>query len=149
MTRGRCTGSWMGALFLFCAVFVSSAVPIVSAQNTTASALATIGNELRAGNYSNALTLAKYELGNHPEDARLLTLEGIALSRLGRDKEALTAYNNALKNAPDYLAALEGAAGLEYKAQSDRAVPLLERILIQRPNDETSHAMLAMYSFKQ
>ena len=139
----------MRVLFLFFVVFVWSAAPAVPGQSSTGSGLATIQNELHAGNYSNALTLAQSELVKHPGDARLLALEGIALSRLGRDTEALTAYNNALKSAPDFLAALEGAAGLEYKAESSRAVPLLERILIQRPDDETSHSMLAMYAFRK
>src|SRR5579871_4450158 len=149
MAGKRRAGTWIRVLFLFSTILAESFGLTAHGQSPSASGLATIGNELRAGNYANALKLAQSELANHPADSRLLTLQGIALSRLGRDTEALTAYNNALRSAPDYLAALEGAAGLEYRAQSDRAVPLLERILIQRPNDETSHAMLAMYAFKE
>ena len=37
----------------------------------------------------------------HPKNATLWTLKGIALSRLGRDKEALPAYNTALSISPD------------------------------------------------
>ncbi len=80
---------------------------------------------------------------------RLWTLEGIALTQLGRNREALVAYNKALAISPDYLAALEGAAELEYKAGSNRAVPLLNRILKVRPDEPTTHAMLAALAYKK
>ena len=104
---------------------------------------------LRARNYNQALLLARPQLQHSPKNAKLWTLEGIALSGLGRDREALIAYNKALSISPDYLAALEGAAELDYKAGSNRAIPLLNRILKLRPDNPTGHAMLAVLAYKQ
>jgi tetratricopeptide (TPR) repeat protein len=104
---------------------------------------------LRAGNYNQALRLAQSQLQGSPQNAMLWTLKGITLSRLGRNKEALIAYNTALNISPEYLAALEGAAELEYSAGSSRAVPLLNRIVKLRPAEPTSHAMLGVLAYKR
>jgi tetratricopeptide (TPR) repeat protein len=55
----------------------------------------------------------------------------------------------ALEISSDYLPALEGAAELEYQNGNQAAVPLLERIVKTRPDDKTSHAMLAELAFKR
>jgi tetratricopeptide (TPR) repeat protein len=104
---------------------------------------------LRARDFDHALQLARGQLQQSPKDARLWTLEGIALAGLGDDQKALTAYNKALEISPNFLAALEGAAGLEYQAGSDRAIPLLNRILKLRPDEPTSHAMLGALAAKK
>ena len=114
-----------------------------------ANGISAIQLALRGRDYNQAVQLARTQLQQSPKDVRLWTLEGIALSNLGDDKEALVAYNKALSISPDYLAALEGAAGLEYQAGSDRAVPLLNRILKLRPDEPTSHAMLAALAYKK
>ena len=54
-----------------------------------------------------------------------------------------------MRIAPDYLPALEGAAQLEYDAGNAAAIPLLERVLRLRPNETTSHAMLAVLAYKK
>src|SRR6266496_2043431 len=131
---------------LFCLVLVSSVFgQMVANSDATSSIEAT----LRAGNFNQALLLAESQLQRSPKNATLWTLKGIALSRLNRDKEALTAYNTALNISPDYRAALEGAAELEYKGGSSRAVPLLNRIVKLRPDEPTSHAMLGVTAYKQ
>jgi tetratricopeptide (TPR) repeat protein len=111
--------------------------------------LLSIESALRARDYEQALRLIRAQLELNPRDARLWTLEGIALASEGKDQDALAAYNKALAIAPDYLAALEGAAGLEYKAGSPRAVPLLNHILKLRPDEPTSHAMLGSYAYRK
>ncbi|MGA8270286.1 MAG: tetratricopeptide repeat protein [Candidatus Sulfotelmatobacter sp.] len=108
-----------------------------------------IQTALRAGDFAQALQLTGPQLQQSPRDAKLWTLQGIAFSGLGKDKEALEAYDKALSISPDYLPALEGSAELEYKTGSTRAIPRLNRILKQRPNDPTSHAMLAALSYKE
>ena len=99
--------------------------------------------------FDQALVLIRQALQKSPKDGRLLTLEGIALGQTGRKQEALKAFDQALEVAPDNLAALEGAAQLEYEAKSQRAIPLLQRILAQQPNNVTSHAMLAILTYRQ
>jgi cytochrome c-type biogenesis protein CcmH/NrfG len=69
---------------------------------------------------------------------------GTGLFGKGDHKAALASYQSALKIAPDYLPALEGAAQLEYDADNASAIPLLQRVLRLRPDDLTSHAMLAV-----
>src|SRR5262249_10801064 len=111
--------------------------------------LRAIDSALRARNFEQALELIRVQLQHAPGDARLWTLEGIAFAGSGKDKEALVAYNQALKLSPDFLAALEGAAELEFKAQSERTIPLLNHILKLRPAEPTSHAMLGVMAYKK
>jgi tetratricopeptide (TPR) repeat protein len=136
---------WPGVTLLFLLVATFS----VSAQNASnADVLRSIESALRAQNYDQALELVHSQLPHAAKDYRLLTLQGIAFSGLGKDRDALTAYHRALAISPDYLAALEGAAQLEYKAGNSRAVPLLHRVLRLRPDDPTSHAMLGVMAYK-
>jgi len=111
-------------------------------------ALRAIETALRARDYPQALQLIGAQLQQTPQDARLHTLAGIAFVNQGKDQEALAAFNKALAISPNYLAALEGAAQLEYKAGSERAVPLLNRILKLRPDEPTTHAMLGSMAYK-
>lgn len=122
--------------------------PLVVAQDSS-SAANSIASALGAKQYDQALQLARSALQQSPKDLRILTMEGLALSGLGRNREALAAYHMALQMSPDYVPALEGAAELEYKAGSDRAVPLLNHLLELHPNDPTSHAMLAALAYNR
>ena len=104
---------------------------------------------LHEQNYIGAKDLAETALKQAPEDPRLWTLHGFALSHLAKEADALTSYLRALKLKPDYLPALEGAAQIEYSEGSQRAVPLLAAVLKQHPEDKTSHAMLAVLAYKR
>ena len=72
-----------------------------------------IESALRSGRFEQAIELIHAALQQSPKDAKLLTLEGLALSQTGKQKEALDAYNAALTLSPNNLAALEGAAQWE------------------------------------
>src|SRR5437016_1741121 len=123
-------------------IFLAGMVLIATAAaQTSASGTQAVQAALRAGDLAHALVLSTAQLKQTPRDPKLWTLQGIALTGLHKEKEALSAYNQALAIAPEYLPALEGAAQLEYQAESARAVPLLNRILKQQPDDPTSHAM--------
>ena len=104
---------------------------------------------LRAHDFSTALQLLQPALQHSPNSAQLLTLQALAYSGKGQRKDALTAFRSALRISPDYLPALEGSAQLEYDAGNAAAVPLLQHILRLRPNDATTHAMLAVIAFKK
>jgi tetratricopeptide (TPR) repeat protein len=108
-----------------------------------------IASAIRERNFDQAVALARTAIQRSPNDPKLWALQGIALSSSGHSKEALSAYNNALKISPDYLPALEGAAELEYNAGSSRAAPLLEHILKLQPANATAHAMLGVVDYKQ
>ena len=119
------------------------------AAQSAADAANSITLALRAKDYNLALKLARSAVEHSPDDFKMLTLEGLAFSGVGENKEALAAYDAALRLSPDYLPALEGAAQIEYNAGSDRAVPLLDRILKNHPHNATSHAMLGALAYKR
>jgi tetratricopeptide (TPR) repeat protein len=108
-----------------------------------------IVSALRDKQYAQALDLAQRTLQATPRSAQVLTLEGLAFRGLGRDQDALAAFQNALAADPEYVAALEGAAQIEYAAGSMEAVPLLDRLLKARPADPTAHAMRGVMAWKQ
>jgi tetratricopeptide (TPR) repeat protein len=134
-------------LLAICATAVATTAGAQTSADSTS--ISAIQAALRTGDNEQALSLIHTQLQKWPKDVRLWALEGITLTNLGRNKEALTAYNKALAISPDYLAALEGAAELEYKAGSTRAIPLLQRILKARPDEPTTHAMLAALAYKK
>jgi len=107
-----------------------------------------ITSALRAGDYDRAVQLTRDALMASPKDVQIWTLQGIALSRKGDNAGALAAYRRALTLSPDYIPALEGAAQLQYQAGSRDAVPLLRHLLRLRPDDPTSHAMLAVLEYR-
>jgi tetratricopeptide (TPR) repeat protein len=108
-----------------------------------------IAQAIRAHQYEQAVKLARAALQHSPNDVGILTMEAIALSAEGNNADALAAYQRALRLAPDYLVALEGAAQMEYKSGSSGAIPLLDHLLKLRPNDPTAHAMRAVMAWEQ
>lgn len=104
---------------------------------------------IRAKQYQEAIDLAKRALNAAPSDVQILTLEGLAWKGLRQDQRALKAFQQALRIAPNYLAALEGAAQIKYAAGSDAALPLLDRLLQLRPDEPTAHAMRAVIAWKK
>jgi tetratricopeptide (TPR) repeat protein len=108
-----------------------------------------VTNALRLQQYDQAYHAAHAGLQKSPNDPKILTLEGLALSGMGKKAGALADYDAALKIAPNYVPALESAAEIEYNAGSDRAVPLLNRLLTLRPGDPTTHAMLAAIAYRR
>jgi tetratricopeptide (TPR) repeat protein len=104
--------------------------------------------DLKSGKYVEAERLLETALKTSPRDARLWTLNGLALQRLDRRREASAAFDRALRIAPDYVPALEGAAQIAYEDGDAKAITLLDRIVSLRPGDHASHAMLAQIAFK-
>lgn len=119
-----------------------SAVPI-QAQSPS-DTIPKIKSLVREKRYTEAFQAAQSALRSAPKDPSLWTLEGIVLSLEGQNERALAAFEQARKIAPDDAAALRGEAELLYKSHdhSERAVPILRRILAIAPRDETAHEML-------
>jgi tetratricopeptide (TPR) repeat protein len=103
---------------------------------------------LKQNDNAQAVAIAGRILIAHPSDCQVLTLRGIALSREGQMSGAKESFDRALQSCPESLAALEGAAQIAYSTRSPAAFALLHRILLQRPDDQTSHAMLGSLSFQ-
>jgi len=108
-----------------------------------------IRSALGAGQYDKAAELSRAALQESPNNAQLWTLQGIALINKGDSNGARTSFQRALKIAPNNLAALAGAAQIEYQDGTPNAVPLLNRLLQLRPEDPTGHAMLAVLEYRK
>jgi tetratricopeptide (TPR) repeat protein len=104
---------------------------------------------LEQNDNAQAVAIAGRILITHPSDCQVLTLRGIALSREGKMSDAKESFDRTLQSCPESLPALEGAAQIAYSTRSPAASALLHRILLQRPDDPTSHAMLGTLSFQQ
>lgn len=115
---------------------------------TTSERVQSITAALRERKFAQALQLLQSALQGSPDSAQLWALQGLAYSGESEPKAALASYKHALQISPDYLAALEGAAQMEYEADDAGAIPLLEHVLKLRPNESTSHAMLAVLAEK-
>lgn len=98
---------------------------------------------LRSQQYPQALQKTNTLLAAQPHDCRLLSMRGLALNGMRRSQDAVGAFKHALQYCPDNFVALEGAAEIEYARRQPDAVDLLQRILKLRPDDVTTHAMLA------
>lgn len=104
---------------------------------------------LSHGQHEVALRLRKELLAGSPRNHALLTLRGIALTRIGRTEEALASYRSALQAAPDYLAALRSAAEIEFRQLDPEAQDRLERVISVRYENPTAHAMLGVLAFER
>ncbi|MDW8356151.1 MAG: tetratricopeptide repeat protein [Bryobacterales bacterium] len=99
--------------------------------------------------YHDALRLLAPLVRAAPQDVRLRTLEGIALSGVGRKPDALRSYRAALKVAPSYLPALQGAAEIEFQLRDPAAKTTLQAVLRRQPSNQTAHAMLGVLAYEQ
>lgn len=129
-------------------VIILLAQAVVAAAQSEKETVDSILSALRNNEPARALQLIRPVLQESPGNPQLWMLQGLAYLQTGDRKSALASYQSALKISPDYLAALEGAAQLEYEAGSSSAVPLLEHVIRLRPHDSTAHAMLAAMAAK-
>lgn len=131
------------------AIFIIAVCSIAAFGQTDGNQIGAVTASLRAGEFDHALQLLYPMLQQSPANPQLWALQALAYSGAKRKKDALASFQRALKISPDYLPALEGAAQLEYDSGSAEAIPLLHRILLLRPDDPTSHAMLAVLEYNR
>ena len=96
-----------------------------------------------------ALQLLAPLLDRQPGNYVLLTLRGIALSGVGKRSEALESFRAALAVNSDYLAALQGAAEIEFQRKDPQARARLEQVAALSPENPTAHAMLGVLAFER
>lgn len=108
-----------------------------------------VNEAMRQQDFAKALRLLEPALQQEPKNAQLWTMQGVALAGEGHNKEALNSFQRALKISPDSLPALHGAAQIEYDAGSAEGIPILQHVLRLRPNEQTSHGMLAILEYQQ
>jgi tetratricopeptide (TPR) repeat protein len=111
--------------------------------------IASIAAALRDQRYEQALQMLHSALRDYPGNGELWTMQGVAYRGIGNKKEAFGAFRNALKLSPDAIPALQGAAQIAYDDGNAAGIPILKHLLQLRPNDLTSHGMLAVLEFQQ
>ena len=134
--------------FVLCLLPLLLSLQVGASGQAETAQVSSIAAALQAHEYQKALQLLQPALQQAPGNPQLWMLQGLAYAGKGNSQSALTSYQRAIKISPDYLPALEGAAQIEYETGSAEAVPLLEHILKLRPDDSTSHAMLAVMAEK-
>jgi tetratricopeptide (TPR) repeat protein len=110
---------------------------------------AAIAPLIKQGDYARALEAIDAAIAHAPADARLWTLRGLALTGLKRSPEALAAYHKALALEPHSMAALQGAAEIEYRTRRPEARQTVERIVAIDPDNRVAHAMLGALAFER
>ena len=116
---------------------------------TGADGIASIAAALRAQQYDQALLMLHSALKEHPASAELWTMQGVAYNALGNSKEALGAFRHALRLSPNAIPALEGEAQIDYDKGDAAGIPVIKHLLQLRPDDLTSHGMLAILEYQQ
>jgi tetratricopeptide (TPR) repeat protein len=129
------------------ALLLSATVPSYPANEDEA--VRSITAALRAKHFQEALNLAQAARRTSPKEIRILVLEGMALTGLHKDTEALAAFKSAIEISPDYVPAIEAAAEIEYRQGSPEAAAHLQRLLALRAAEPTAHAMLGALAWKQ
>ena len=93
--------------------------------------------------------MARASLRTSPKEVRILVLEGLALTGLHKDGDALAVLKTAMEISPNYVPAIEAAAEIAYRQGIPEASTLLQRLLVLRPGEPTAHAMLGALAWKQ
>jgi tetratricopeptide (TPR) repeat protein len=109
----------------------------------------TVAGKIQANQYPEAVAEADKILSEHPKDCAILTLRGLALAREGKKTEGRQGVESALRVCPRSLLALEAAAQMDYESHAPTAAAVLERILEQKPDDQTTHTMLGAVDFRK
>lgn len=108
-----------------------------------------IAAALRDQQFESALSMLREALKESPSNAQLWTMQGIAYQGQGLTQQALSSFRHAIQLAPENIPALQKAAQLEFDAGSPDGIPLLEHLLRLRPNDLTTHGMLAVLLYQK
>lgn len=134
-----------------CALFllVTAASVCMGQSALTQDPAIPIVKALQTRDFPRALSLSQSALQARPGDYRIWTLRGMATEGTGNLPAALEDYRHALKLAPSYLAALEGAAQADFRMGHDSARSYLEMIITQRPNDARAHALLGILDYRK
>src|ERR1700753_1639591 len=137
-----------GILRLILSILLGLAVSISAHGQSPEGPSANVSAALRTRDFDRAIALCRDALKQNPRDAQLWTLQGIAFASKGDAASAEKSFQQALTISPKNLASLAGAAQIEYQQGSQKAVPLLNRLLEVRPNDPTANAMLAVLDYQ-
>jgi tetratricopeptide (TPR) repeat protein len=142
----RSTALFRHLLLLFLTLWATVSFAQVQGQHPPAN-IAPIIDSLQHHDFLTALKLSQKILASEPGNYTVWTLRGMASAGIGNPTQALAAYQHALRLAPAYLPAMEGAAQTEFQLKRPETRDMLLRILTQRPEDPTTHLLLGMLDF--
>ncbi len=100
---------------------------------------------LASHRYEDAERAARAYLTHTPGDCSVAVYLGIALRGESKPKEALKVFEAALRQCPQSLAALEGAAETAFQLDDPQSKSLLLKVIQARPEEETGYAMLGAF----
>jgi tetratricopeptide (TPR) repeat protein len=126
-------------------LLLPSCLAAQAAQDRTAPIISALQNQ----QFDKALELLHAALRASPGNSQFWAMQGVAYAGENKSTEALDSFRNALKISPDYVPALQGAAQIEYDAGDSAGIPHLEHLIRLRPDDLTSHGMLAVLEYQQ
>jgi tetratricopeptide (TPR) repeat protein len=98
---------------------------------------------LSAQRYQQAEQAATTYLNATPGDCSVNVMLGLALRGEAKLEPAFKVFRTAIKQCPQSLAAIEGAAETAFLLESPEAKSLVTQVIRLRPEDETGYAMLA------
>jgi tetratricopeptide (TPR) repeat protein len=125
--------------FLF-ALLSASARPSSAQQPSTQKQ--EIYNLLATHRFQQAEQAATAYLADSPGDCTVNVLLGLALRGENNLQPAFHAFQTAMKQCPQNLAALEGAAEIAFLLNNPEAKSLVTQVIKLRPADQTGYAML-------
>lgn len=108
-----------------------------------------IASALEDQQFDSALDMLRDALKESPSNTQLWVMQGVAYQGQGRAQPALSSFRHALQLSPNNILALEKVAQLEYDAGSPDGIPFLEHLLRLRPDDLTTHGMLAVLEYQK
>ena len=145
---GRCAGiATAPARTALCLLLAALGLGLPSQGQRPPANIAPIVDALQHQDFATALRLGQTILAKEPGNYVVWTLRGMASAGMGNLRQALAAYQHALRLAPVYLPAMEGAAQTQFQLKSPEARELLLKILAQRPDDPTTHLLLGILDF--
>ncbi len=123
---------------LLCLPLVISSLCYAQTSPSTRSAAVAA---LTSHHFGEALQLLDTQVRQHPSDALLWTLRGVALDGLYRTKESLDSFDHALTVDHRFTPALQGAAQTSYIHGDPRARDYVQRLLRVDPASDVANAM--------
>jgi tetratricopeptide (TPR) repeat protein len=106
------------------------------------------GTAISAHKFQDAIQILSGLIKSNPRDASLWTLQGVAFSGLGDEKQSLASFDTAIQLDPEFVPALEGAAQTAYLHRSPQAARYVQKLLVIAPGNTVANAMAGALSYQ-
>ena len=100
---------------------------------------------LNSGQFNPALKTARAAIKSAPREAFFYNIAGLALSGMGKERDAIAYYQKALALNPDYLEVQKNLAqALFLMGKHDKVKSVLDRLLAKHPDDGDALYLMAV-----